>query len=279
MLADSGTGVGSNAVTVPIAVAGRACGQPSFVVDPSVAQALGSQATVKVGSLSISQSGVQAIAGGSFYSLPGATFAALAGTATGAAGSCVVVPPDASSQIGDLGAGGAVSVTGPSGPQPLTTGDLANYGGIVPTSTIPAAGAALKFVSGGGPGATIGAFTAGVNYPAPLEWTNQDSIGAINRSQGVQLTWTGGDVDGTVAIRGSSFAAAGSKTPNTSFMCSVPANAGQFTVPPAILQALPAGAGTLTLENQSAPQQLAASGLDIGYIFAGPRLTINTPYN
>jgi hypothetical protein len=149
----------------------------------------------------------------------------------------------------------------------------------VPASTIPPTGGTLTFASEGGQYATVGPFTAGVSYPAPLEWTNQDSIGGINRSQGAQLTWTGGDADGTVAIRGSSFAAAGSKTPSTSFMCSVPASAGQFTVPPAILQALPAGAGTLTLENQSAPQPVSASGLDLGYAFAGPRLTINTPYN
>jgi len=93
------------------------------------------------------------------------------------------------------------------------------------------------------------------------------------------LTWTGGDADGVVAIRGSSFAAAGSPTPTGSFMCSVPAGAGQFTVPASVLNALPTGAGTLTLENQSASRSFTASGLDIGYAFAGATFTINAVYN
>jgi hypothetical protein len=45
------------------------------------------------------------------------------------------------------------------------------------------------------------------------------------------------------------------------------------------LQALPAGAGTLTLENRSAPQAIAATGLDLSYAFAGAMFTINAPYN
>jgi hypothetical protein len=62
-------------------------------------------------------------------------------------------------------------------------------------------------------------------------------------------------------------------------MCSVPASAGQFTVPPSVLQALPAGAGTLTVENQSAAQTIPATGLDIGHAFGGAMFTINAAYN
>jgi hypothetical protein len=179
-----------------------------------------------------------------------------------------------------VNAGGFIAVTGPAGQQPLGTGDLANYGGLVAASTVPPAGGTLTFVNvGGGQYVTIGAFTTSVHFPAALDWTNQDSIGTINRSQGVQLTWTGGDADGVVAIRGTAFAAAGSQTPSASFLCSVPASAGQFTIPPTTLQALPFGAGTLTLENQSSPQGITATGLDIGYAFAGARFTIDTAYN
>ena len=117
------------------------------------------------------------------------------------------------------------------------------------------------------------------NYPAPLDWTNQKSVGVISRAQGAQLTWTGGDADGVVAIRGTSFAAPGSPTPSASFMCSVPASIGEFTVPASVLQTLPVGAGTLTVENQSATQSITATGLDIGYAFAGALFTINTVYN
>ncbi|MGD0670037.1 MAG: hypothetical protein ABSB23_21060 [Bryobacteraceae bacterium] len=80
--ADVTTGVGSNIVTLPIAVAGGACTQPSFVLDPNVAQALGGQPTVNFGSLSVSQSGVQVMAGGSFNSIPGSALRAYAGSGT-----------------------------------------------------------------------------------------------------------------------------------------------------------------------------------------------------
>jgi uncharacterized protein (TIGR03437 family) len=279
MAADSGTGVGSNTVTLPIAVIGGTCAQPSFVLDPSVAQALGSQATVNVGSLSVSQYAGQALAGGYFGSMSGSALAAFAGSAAVSEGSCIVVPPYGSYQAGGLNAGGSIALNGPAGQQPLTTGDYADYGGIMPASTIPAGGGTFTFVSGSGQYATIGTFNTPVKTPAALDWTNQNSIGTIKRSQGVRLTWTGGDANGVVAIRGSSFAAAGSPTPSTSFMCSVPASADQFTVPASILQALPAGPGTLTLENRSAPQAISTTGLDIGNAFAGAMFTINAAYN
>ena len=277
--ADAGTGVGSNTVTLPTTMTGGACTQPSFVLDPSVAQSFGGQTTVHFGSLSVSQYDGRAMAGGSFAGIPGSALAAFAGSRTASAGSCIIVPPVASYEGTGLSAGGSVAVTGPAGQQPLSTGDYASYGGVLPSSMIPANGGTFTFVSGGAQYAAIGAFNAAVKFPAPLDWTNQTSIGGINRSQGVHLTWTGGDSVGVVAIRGSSFAAAGSPTPGASFMCAVPASAGQFTVPSTILQALPAGAGTLTVENQSASQAIAASGLDVGYALAGAMFTINTAYN
>lgn len=277
--ADVDSGVGSNTVTLPTSMTGGACTLPSFVLDPSVAQSFGGQAAVNFGTLSISQDAGQAMAGASFYSIPGSMLASFAGNGTASAGSCITLPPDDAHQTTDLGAGGSMTVTGPAGQQALGTGDYANYGEVLPASMIPANGGTFTFASGGGQYATIGPFNTAVKTPAPLDWTNQKSIGTINRSQGVQLTWTGGDADGVVEIRGSSFVTAGSPTPGGSFMCSVRASAGQFTVPASILQAIPAGAGTLTLESRSAPQSISASGLDVSYAFAGAMFTINAPYN
>ncbi|HEY1185095.1 MAG TPA: hypothetical protein VGE89_12975 [Bryobacteraceae bacterium] len=277
--ADVDSGVGSNTVTLPISAAGGVCTQPSFVLDPTVAQALSGQTTVNLGSLSVSQDGSQAVAGGYFEPISGAALAPFAGSAPASEGSCIAVPTGGSQQIGGLGAGGFLSVTGPAGQQTLATDDTADYGGIMPASMIPAGGGTFTFVSGSGSYANVGPFNVAVKFPAALDWTNQASIGTIHRSQGVQLTWTGGDADGIVAIRGSSFAAAGAQTPSGSFMCSVPASAGQFTVPPSVLQALPAGAGTLTVENQSAAQTIPATGLDIGHAFGGAMFTINAAYN
>jgi uncharacterized protein (TIGR03437 family) len=277
-----GNPVGSNNVTLPATTTGGACSKLSFVLDPSVAQALGGQTTVNVGSLSVSQGVGQAFAGGYFEGIPGVSLAAYAGSGAASEGSCIVVPPAGTSPVTRLYAG-SVSVNGVGGTQPLLTDNGGFYGGALPVPWTSVGGTYKLVGTGGSAAADIGpdiaGFTTAVDFPASLDWTNQKSIGTINRSQGVQLTWTGGDADGVVAIRGSSFAAPGSPTPTVSFMCSVPASAGQFTVPASVLQALPVGAGTLTLENESAPQSFTASGLDIGYAFAGATFTINAVYN
>ena len=275
---DSGTAVGSNTVTLPISMTGGACSQPSFVLDPSVAQALSSRSTVHFGSLSVSQYSGQASVGGSFNSIPGSALTAFAGSGA-PAGSCVIVPQPGAYPVDLVGLGGSLALTGPAGPLGLATGDWANYGGVLPSSAIPANGGTFTFDNGGYQYATVGPFSASVTFPAPLEWTNQSLIYGIARSQGLELTWTGGDAGGAVAIRGSAFARAGSQTPGASFLCSAPSNPGKFTVPASILQALPPGAGTLTLENQSAPQSFSASGLDAGYAHAGAVYTINVAYN
>jgi uncharacterized protein (TIGR03437 family) len=279
VVVDSGTGVGSNTVTLPITMAGGACSQPSFVLDPGVAQAFSGQSTVNFGSLSVSQYAGQALAGGSFNSIPGSALAAFAGSGTASGGSCIIVPAAGTYPINLAGLGGPVGVTGPAGEQGLATGDYADYGGVLPASTIPSSGETFTFINGGNQYATVGPFSTAVTFPAALEWTNQSSIYGITRAQGLELTWTGGDANGVVAIRGSSFAAAGSQTPGASFLCSAPAGLGQFTIPASILQTLPPGAGTLTVENQSAAESISANGLDIGSAHAGAVHTINVAYN
>ena len=275
------SGLASNNVTLPVALAGGPCMEPAFVLDPSVVQPLGNQAIVSFGALSVSEADGQPMAGGAFYSMPGAALAAYAASGAASAGSCIAVPPATEYQTAGLDTGPAINATASSaaGQQALLRNGDGEYGGPLPASWTPSAGETFTFVSAGGPGTSIGAFSATASFPAPLEWTNQSSIGTINRSQGVQLTWTGGDADGVVAIRGTSFAGAGAQIPSASFMCSVPASAGQFTVPASVLRTLPAGAGTLTVENQSAKQAISASGLDLGYAFGGAQFTINAVFN
>jgi len=269
-----GGGLASNSVTLPVALSGGACMLPSFVLDPSVVQALGAKTAVNFGYLSVSQDGSQAMAGGYFDSIPVAALSAYVGSETASTGSCIVVPPANEYQITGLNSGAYIDISGPAGQQSLMADFGGYYGGLVPASMIPATGGSFTFAGQSDIGGNIGAPNATVGFPAPLDWTNQNSIGTISRSQGVKLTWTGGDADGVVAIRGSSFG-----TPSASFLCSVPASAGQFTVPGSVLQTLPAGAGTLTVENQSSPQPISATGLDIGYAFAGATFTINAVYN
>jgi hypothetical protein len=60
------------------------------------------------------------------------------------------------------------------------------------------------------------------------------------------------------------------------FYCHAPSAAGQFTIPPSILLALPAGSGYVSVTNATAPQTVTATGLDVGLATASAVFRINT---
>jgi hypothetical protein len=66
---------------------------------------------------------------------------------------------------------------------------------------------------------------------------------------------------------------------SVSFVCNAPVSAGQFTVPPSVLLALPSGTGSLSVENSTNPQTFTATGLDLGYVTAAVVVGINATYN
>ena len=53
-------------------------------------------------------------------------------------------------------------------------------------------------------GADVGPFTATLNVPDPLVWTNASSVSNVTRSSGQLITWSGGDPTGTTIIGGGS---------------------------------------------------------------------------
>jgi hypothetical protein len=116
-------------------------------------------------------------------------------------------------------------------------------------------------VSGSG---QVGGFTASVTIPTPLlNWTNQSAASTITRSQGLHVTWTGGQPGTYVSI-------SGLRGPlpdgaNFSFLCIAPVSAGQFTVPPWVFAALPANNVFIEVANQTIPVTFSASQIDYGY--------------
>lgn len=105
-----------------------------------------------------------------------------------------------------------------------------------------------------------------VNLTNPLlMWTNQSAAATVTRAAEWSFTWSGGGLGSFVAMGGSSSTAAMGSAPATS--CIAPASAGQFTVPLHITLALPAGAGTSSIESSTGVTTFAASGLDIGLAF------------
>lgn len=126
-------------------------------------------------------------------------------------------------------------------------------------------------------GASVGNFSVVLPIVSEsLNWTNENSIGTITRSNGVQVTWSGADPSGTVQITGYSVGGSSSSSAaGAGFTCTAPGSANQFTVPSMVLEFLPASAnfsssilaiptGALGISSSGTPVSFSASGLDIG---------------
>jgi uncharacterized protein (TIGR03437 family) len=204
-----------------------------------------------------------------------------------------------------LDAGNPLSVKGPNGTQTVPKNTNGNgYGGLVGGGTVSqllTGGEIAPFflsstygISSGtytvtAPGGnSVGAFTASIDVSsnaADFVWTNEKTVGtsAIDRSQPLTITWTGGDPNGFVDITaiGSTATASGGPvtgvTPGTLVECLVSASAGTFTIPTFVLSALPSTQasassippGELLVGPASGaiPVTPTPSGLDAAYIF------------
>ncbi len=191
-----------------------------------------------------------------------------------------------------LDAGTAITIKGPNGTKQLTELDqsilgpgyyVAQLGGGAPSD--PTSGPLYLSqgsygIANGAGGKDVGGFSLTLSVSQPFTWTNQATTTTVNRSAGVTLNWSGGDPNGTVYISGSSYNFALNSTTasvGASFNCQAPVSAGTFTVPPAVLLALPpspviagiAAGGDLSIEGLSAFEQYTAPGLDLGLAFAG----------
>lgn len=203
-----------------------------------------------------------------------------------AVGTCMVRTFRAGSEASDpvtgtpLNAGPVINVTGPRGAKQMTPqAQMPGFYLGMFSSPSPLGGAdyleAGNYAINNGNGAsgtnTVGPFQVNYVLPSPLVWSNQAAITAVNRAQGVQVTWTGGSPDAFIGIYGSSTNAA--NTAGASFVCFARASAGSFTVPPSVLLALPPsgtsteGAGSfLAIGNINPPARFNATGLDIGIV-------------
>ena len=101
----------------------------------------------------------------------------------------------------------------------------------------------------GNGGPDVGAFSAQATLPQPLNWTNRTSINEVNRSQNLNVTWTGGgsDMVGVVGIAGSRVGGTEANPIYDAavFICYGNASAGSLTVPAAVLGRMPAVTGDI----------------------------------
>jgi hypothetical protein len=176
-----------------------------------------------------------------------------------------------------LNTGSSISFTGPSGNNtagsffraPLNVGQFGIdfSGGATPLKPLILTPGSFTVSASGG--TDVPSLRASSNIPTPITWTNRDQVVNIDRTQPLTVTWTGASATQTVSIVGGAV-----DLPTNSsalFQCIAPSGATSFTVPPAILSALPASrrlasqtkavlfVGTLPLGSTSV---ITATGLD-----------------
>lgn len=290
VVAVSGTGstaVVSNFVTMPIATAGGVCVDPLAFVSPAQAAALSSQNTVRFGALKVFEiigvSQPTSTATASFYGIDGASLLGYLSTTQPSLGSCIVthsslLPPFVPFPLTGLNAG-SIAITGVDGMQPLA--QQPSEPGVyvaskLPPGFVPASGGTFTFT--GTMGTDVGSFSGSLTVPSQIVWTNPISAPAVSRAQGLTVNWTGGAGAGFVQISGQSGAYIGQSIPT--FVCNAPLSARTFTIPPAVLLAMPPGSGELTLGGCTNPASFTPPpGLDFGYTMALPETGTSIVFN
>ena len=183
-------------------------------------------------------------------------------------GGCVMITPATLSGLTGLDVG-TITLTGPGGLSVTLASQLGIKGAFssnLPAGAIPATGGTFTFQGSGG--ADVGAFTSTLTFANPLmTWTNPSVAANIDRTRGLTVTWTGGNPGSYITITGGVTMLVDERTlefVTASFICRAPVEAGQFTVPSYILMGVPAGSGSLLLQN-NIYSTLPASGLDISF--------------
>jgi hypothetical protein len=281
----------SNGTTIPVAASGsKICSEPNSIYSPSFLSQFIGKTNVRSGGLIMGQTTslaagngttVQNFIAGTFQSTAITSYTNVIGGNLVSSGSCLVTNGNFSTTLANstpLDAGPAINV---SGPQSNITLNKMTFGGQqiytatnFPTNFIPAAGGPFTYDNASG-GADVGHFNTTTNFPANFAWTNPSTVAAIDRTQGATVTWSGGAPGVTVTINGSATA----NGVTGSFTCIAPLSAGTFTVPPPALLALPVGAGTLSLTDNTNPGFFSATGLDVGYAFDTASISENVRYN
>lgn len=286
----------SNIASLPMEQNGGECSDSIFGTSGGQITTISEQGTVSYGDLLVVQETMPATTGsgtttttaavGIFEQVTGAN-AFSSGSVS--LGSCslnqtVVItgPPPTITGINP----GNITMTGPSGQVTLTSIPqvpyLYQYGETGPVlPPIPSSGGSYVFNATGGSGSAapiVGPFSnVTVNFACPLfQWTNQSVAATITRGSGLTVTWSGGGSGTWVEVGGTSTSSNGAIT--ASYTCIFPQSALQGTVPAYILESMPSGTGTTSVENSTNFTPFSASGLDYGIAFGGISVQVKSTY-
>jgi uncharacterized protein (TIGR03437 family) len=162
-----------------------------------------------------------------------------------------------------LDAGASVTVKGPNG-----SVSIPGNGNMVPISATGTFMVPGTFTITGTGGADIGPFSASFTILALPTLGSPANNATVTRASGMTVTWTGGDPTGTVQI-GVNSSIDNTYTSGANAICTAPASAGTFTIPPYVLLALPAGNfGGFSFGSPFKYTTFTAPGLDFGLIQA-----------
>jgi uncharacterized protein (TIGR03437 family) len=279
----------SNTATIAVRTNGSVCEHP-YGLDESTLRRLDAGQTITLGNISVGKFNFAGLITGetadalfgevdanSLYiqssQIPGVANSPIAidtsGVVIGAPGTCSVLSfnPQETTDTPDLpeiavvralDAGAALRLSGPGGKTSMLTkaqGD-GKY-----EATLSFAGSnflqAGRWELSGQGGPDIGVFTAAIDLPEPMAWSNKTST--VSRSQPFAVSWTGSGGNDMVLITGISFQGGLlNPQPMGAFVCTALASSRTFSVPANIVSQLAAGEGAVIV---------ASGGL-------GPRSTI-----
>jgi uncharacterized protein (TIGR03437 family) len=276
----------SNALTIPVAVAGRSCTDQSSGLTGDFVQNLIDTSALKFGYVGLRHTVVlsspQAIFDEvyiGFAKLDLATWAEWQAYVSNVApGSCAVFTSKADTSgvamptrppALDAGASVNLSIPGVGSINFNRTGD-GFYGDIAPSPVYPTTGTTTITVTGQG-GSQVGSFSAKVTPGAALTTTNLSTFSTIDRTQGATVTWQGALTGSVVTISGTSVLPSLTSPYVTAFSCMANADDGRFTVPAWVLLALPpsqTNGGMLIVTNSTPLSSFPVTGVAKAWIQA-----------
>jgi uncharacterized protein (TIGR03437 family) len=283
----SASGVPTNFTTMPIG--NGPCSDPVYGITGAQLTSLSSQTNVANGTVLLEISTSPATSGSgtttndiavaSFQSYTGYTFGSTSGLVS--LGGCTVNQTVSSSGSSGTTTGldaGTIKVSGPGLSSTTLMSEAPFLAGFYEAQLAAGSLSSGTYTFTGSGGANVGPFTAMITFPnPPLTWTNQAAAATVMRSAGLPVTWTGGATGTYVEIGGNSSSSSGSAF--GSFTCIAPVSAGSFTVPSYVLAALPAGMGSVTVENETNFSSFTATGLNNGFAAGFVAVEVNSTYN
>jgi uncharacterized protein (TIGR03437 family) len=177
------------------------------------------------------------------------------------AGTIIIIGPNGTTQVPPLSPNSGSYSTQIGGGSGATAEPLFLSGGAY---TISGTGGDFVPPASASPG--VGAFSQDISIPTPLTWTNQAGVSTIDRSAPLEITWAGGDPNGTVQITG-----------DLGFICNANASDGHFTIPAFVLATYAPGAGYLEI-GTSSTTPFMASGISSGAIHSAVFFRKNVTY-